>query len=99
MITVPGRDGRQQGLGSGFVIAADGLIATNMHVIGQGRPIAVHLADGKRYNVTSVHASDQFLDLAILRIDAQGLSPLPLGDSDELRRRGKRSWRSAIRKG
>jgi len=85
VITVPGRDGRQQGLGSGFVVAADGLIATNMHVIGQGRPIAVQMADGKRYNVTSVHASDQFLDLAILRVDADGLSPLPLGDSESLK--------------
>src|SRR5262245_16877104 len=35
VVTVTGRDGRQQGLGSGFVIAADGLVATNLHVIGE----------------------------------------------------------------
>jgi len=85
VITTEGRDGRKQGLGSGFVIAADGLIATNMHVIGEGRPIAVQLADGKRLTVNGVHASDQFLDLAILRVDAQDLKPLPLGDSAALR--------------
>lgn len=85
VITSEGRDGRRQGLGSGFVIAADGLIATNMHVIGEGRAITVQLADGKPLKVTSVHASDQFLDLAILRVDAQNLTPLPLGDSAALR--------------
>ena len=85
VITVAGRDGRQHGLGTGFVIGADGLIATNMHVIGQGRAISVQIGDGKRYEVTHVHASDRFLDLAILRVDAQGLTPIALGDSDDLR--------------
>jgi serine protease Do len=85
VISVRGGDGRQRGLGSGFVISPDGLIATNMHVIGENRPIEVQLADGKHYNVTAVHASDRHLDLAILRIDAHGLSPLELGDSEDLR--------------
>src|SRR6516164_5185565 len=56
VITVTGRDGRQQGLGSGFVVSADGLIATNLHVIGEARPIAVQMADGKKYDVKEVHA-------------------------------------------
>lgn len=84
VITVTGRDGKQHGLGSGFVVAADGLIATNLHVIGEARPITVQLADGKRHPVTSVHASDRALDLALVRIDAKGLPTLPLGDSDKL---------------
>jgi regulator of sirC expression with transglutaminase-like and TPR domain len=85
VITFTDRDGKRLGLGSGFVVAADGLVATNLHVLGEARPIAVQLADGKRYEVTSVHASDRTLDLALVRIDAKGLTPLPLGDSDALK--------------
>ena len=48
-----GRDGDEQGLGTGFVIDADGLIATNLHVIGEGRPIRVQLADGSQHEVTA----------------------------------------------
>ncbi len=85
VISVRGNDGRQRGLGSGFVVAADGLIATNLHVIGENRAIDVQLADGERYEVTAIHAFDRFLDLAILRVDAAGLKPLPIGDSEALR--------------
>jgi regulator of sirC expression with transglutaminase-like and TPR domain len=84
VITHEGRDGRREGLGTGFVVAADGLIATNRHVLGEGRPLSVEL-DGKKYEVLAVHASDRKLDLAVLRIDAKGLTPLPLGDSDRLK--------------
>jgi regulator of sirC expression with transglutaminase-like and TPR domain len=85
VITFVGRDGKRQGLGTGFVISRDGLVATNLHVIGEGRPVSVQLADGKRYQATSVHASDRSLDLALLRIDARDLVPLEIGDSDALK--------------
>jgi regulator of sirC expression with transglutaminase-like and TPR domain len=85
VITVRGREGKREGLGTGFVVGADGLIATNLHVIGEGRPISVEVADGKRHDVTAIHAVDRKLDLAIVRIDAQGLTPLPLGNSDTLK--------------
>src|SRR5713226_9351098 len=85
VITVTGRDGRQQGLGSGFVVSADGLIATNLHVIGEARPIAVQMADGKKFDVKEVHAFDRPLDLALVRIDADDLTALKLGNSDKLR--------------
>src|SRR5262245_56424348 len=52
VISVAGRDGRRQGLGSGFVISPDGLIATNLHVIGEARPIDVQLADGRKFQAT-----------------------------------------------
>jgi serine protease Do len=83
VITVTDRAGKQHGLGTGFVIAADGLIATNLHVIGEARPITVHLG-GKSYPVTTVYASDRALDLALLKIDAKDLPALELGDSDKL---------------
>jgi len=79
-----GRKG-MDGLGSGFVVRADGLIATNRHVIGDARRIRVETSDGKVEEVTEVFASDAHLDLAILRIARKDLKPLPLGDSDKLR--------------
>ena len=85
VITFAGRDGKRQGLGTGFVVAADGLIATNLHVIGEGRAIAVQLADGKKYDVKTIHASDRALDLALLKIEAKDLPALELGDSDKLK--------------
>ncbi len=84
VITYTGRDGGRQGLGSGFIVSPDGLIATNMHVIGEARPIHVQMADGKQYQATEVLASDAKLDLAVVRIDAKNLPALALGDSDEL---------------
>jgi len=83
VVTFEGREGTQQGLGTGFVIDAAGLIATNHHVIGEGRPIAIQLADGSRHPVTEITASDRGLDLAIVRIARpdKPLVPLPLGDS------------------
>jgi regulator of sirC expression with transglutaminase-like and TPR domain len=85
VITTTGRDGKQASVGTGFIVAADGLIATNLHVIDEARPIRVETADGKQHEVTSVHASDRVLDLAILRIDAKRLTALELGDSDKLK--------------
>lgn len=85
VITFTGRDGKRQGLGTGFIVSADGLVATNLHVIGEARPIQVELADGKRHDVTVVHASDRNLDLALVKIDAKDLAALPLGDSEQLK--------------
>ena len=83
-IRFSGRGGGDQGLGTGFVIAADGLIATNYHVIGEARPVSVELSDGSRHDVTAIHASDRAADLAIVRIAKQGLAPLSLGVPETL---------------
>lgn len=85
VVTFTGRDGQQQGLGTGFVVSEDGLIATNLHVIGEARPIRVQLYDGRKFDVTSVHATERSHDLAVLKIDAKDLPVLPLGNSDELK--------------
>jgi serine protease Do len=85
VILYTGRDGKRVGVGTGFVVSADGLIATNLHVIGEARPIAVKLADGKLHDVTTVHATDRAADLAVVRIDAKDLPALELGDSDSLK--------------
>src|SRR4051794_24843369 len=80
-----GREGKQAGLGTGFVVNADGLIATNYHVIGDGRPITVQMPDGTKHEVTEVHASDRHMDLAVIRVKAKGLPVLPVTDSDKLK--------------
>jgi S1-C subfamily serine protease len=79
-----GRDGTEEGVGAGVVVATNGLIATCLHVIGEARPIRVRLHNGSRHEVTEIHAWDRNLDLALIRIDAPGLQPLPLGNSDAL---------------
>ena len=81
-ITQMGREGAD-GLGSGFIISEDGLIATNLHVVGQGRRLQVETSDGKTFEVKSVQASDHHVDLAILKVDGKGLKALELGDSDQ----------------
>ncbi|MBI83766.1 MAG: hypothetical protein CMJ81_11260 [Planctomycetaceae bacterium] len=84
VVTVEGREGENEALGSGFVVSSDGLVATNLHVVGEARPIRVQLESGQQHDVTSIHASDRRLDLAILKIDAHDLPELKLGDSDKL---------------
>ncbi len=80
-----GRNGREDGVGAGFVVSSNGLIATSLHVIGEARPIQVQLSDGQRFDVIEVHAWDRKLDLALIRIAATNLQALPLGDSDNLK--------------
>ncbi len=84
-VSFAGRNGKTLGKGTGFIISADGLIATNMHVLGEARPIKVETADERAFEVQSVHASDRRLDMAIIKVDAADLPVLPLGDSDKVR--------------
>ena len=84
VISFEGRDGETQGIGTGFVIRDDGLIATNLHVLGEARPISVRSKDGDEYDVVEIYATEKSQDLAILRVDADDLTPLELGDSDKL---------------
>ena len=85
VLTVNARDGNGASLGTGFVVSADGLIATNFHVIDVGRAVTVELADGKQYPATEVYAADRERDLAVIRIGAKGLTPLKLGDSTKMK--------------
>lgn len=79
-----GRDGRENGLGTGFIISDDGLIATNLHVIGEGRAFHVETSDGRKLSPVAVHASDRHVDLAVVRVDSKDLNPLPLAKPETI---------------
>lgn len=73
-----------QGAGSGVIISDDGYIITNHHVIDGAKTIKVTLRDGQTsYNATLI-GSDEDNDIALLKIDAQGLSPATFGNSASL---------------
>ena len=73
--------------GSGFILSADGYILTNYHVIEYahkgGYAVTVMLHDGTRYDA-SIVGTEESNDIAVLKIDATGLTPVRLGDSDAL---------------
>ncbi len=75
-----GRDGEEVGLGTGFVIDEAGLIATNFHVIGEGRPVRVEFGNRRSLKVIAVEASSRARDLVVLRVELgdEPLTPLPL---------------------
>ncbi|MDH4392815.1 MAG: Do family serine endopeptidase [Aquabacterium sp.] len=72
-----------RGQGSGFIVAADGLILTNAHVVKDAQQVTVLLADRREYTA-QVLGSDAATDIAVLRIPAQGLQPVQLGDPAQL---------------
>ena len=72
-----------QGAGSGVILTTDGYIVTNNHVVNGAREISVTLNDGTAYEATLIGA-DAENDIAVLKIDATGLTPAILGDSDTL---------------
>lgn len=74
----------QQGSGSGVIIRPDGYIVTNNHVVANATKVQVTLNNNKVYDA-KVIGTDPATDVALIKIDAQGLPTLPFGDSDQLR--------------
>ena len=75
--------GTGSGTGSGFIITDDGYIVTNNHVIAGARGVSVSLQDGRTVDADVVGMSPAY-DLAVLDVDLTGLTPLALGDSDDV---------------
>lgn len=70
-------------IGSGFVFRDNGLIMTNYHVVEGARKVYVNFSDGRQVEATIVGADAQS-DIAVLQVDPKGITPVVLGNSDEL---------------
>ena len=77
----PPQMGEQKSLGSGVIVSKEGHILTNHHVIAQVDNVRVQLSNGKEYPARII-GSDEQTDIAVLKVDAPNLTPLPIGDSD-----------------
>ena len=69
--------------GSGFIISEDGYIVTNYHVINGASSVKVTLYNGDTYDATVI-GGDSDYDVAVIKIDATGLSPVTLGNSEDV---------------
>lgn len=74
----------QQGSGSGVIIRQDGYIVTNNHVVQGASKIEVTLNNNKTYPATII-GTDPVTDVALIKVEADGLPIVPFGDSDNLR--------------
>ncbi len=81
----PGQgQGPGQGIGSGFIISADGYILTNAHVVAGSSEVTVRMADAKREFKAKVVGADERTDVALLKVDENGLPVAKLGKSSTL---------------
>ena len=75
----------ERDIGSGFIVSSDGLIVTNKHVVAdRNAEYVVFTKDNREFKVEKIER-DPLNDLAILKISADGLKPVELGDSDKLK--------------
>ena len=81
--TVSGQSLRRTVTGSGFVITEDGYVVTNYHVVENASKITVNTQNGQSYEASLV-GRDNSADMALIKIDAQDLSPVTLGSSKDL---------------
>ncbi|MDE6559372.1 MAG: trypsin-like peptidase domain-containing protein [Muribaculaceae bacterium] len=74
----------QSGLGSGVIVSEDGYIVTNNHVVANSEKLEVLLNDNSTYEARII-GTDEATDLALIKIDAKGLSPITFGDSEAVK--------------
>lgn len=79
----PRRDYTQRAQGSGFIISKDGYIITSNHLVGQADEVRVELVGGRTVDAKVV-GTDPDSDVAVIKVEADNLTPVPLGNSDDL---------------
>ena len=85
-IAITDQRGKEQSVGTGFAVSRPGWIATNLHVIGEGRSFVVKDVNGNRLTVEDIYAFDRYTDLVILRIKETKLTPLKLADFAQVKK-------------
>ncbi|WP_038208586.1 DegQ family serine endoprotease [Xenophilus azovorans] len=80
----PQEEERPRGVGSGFILTADGYVMTNAHVVEDASEVIVTLADKREFKAKIV-GSDKRTDVAVVKIDATGLPAVKVGDISRLR--------------
>lgn len=75
---------KRQGAGSGVILTADGYIVTNNHVVANADELQVKLNDNREYKGRII-GTDEQTDLALIKIEAEGLQPITVGSSDDLK--------------
>ena len=78
------RESKEMGLGSGVIVSSNGYILTNNHVVENADELTVELWDGHKYPAKVVGA-DPKTDIAVVKVDATGLSTVTFADSDKIR--------------
>jgi serine protease Do len=78
------RDFEEQSTGSGFILASDGYVLTNAHVVDDASEVTVKLTDKREFRA-KVIGTDKRTDVALLKIDATGLPKVTIGDPDKLK--------------
>ena len=71
-------------MGSGMIVSAEGHVVTNWHVITGATEVTVQLSDGRTLPAR-IAGTDRRSDIAVLKVDAEGLTPIPFGDSENVR--------------
>ena len=80
----PSDEAQPRGVGSGFILSSDGLIMTNPHVVDGADELIVTLPDKREFKAKIV-GTDRRTDVAVVKIEASGLSAVKIGDIDRLR--------------
>ena len=75
---------QERGFGSGVIVTKDGYIITNNHVVDGAERLEVVLNDNRTFNATLI-GTDPMTDLALVKIDADDLPVIPMGNSDDLK--------------